>query len=728
MLIRNLTLPLINLPHKHVPLRHRYSVVSKFWNLRASSLSSSSISTQKTPNLIHSPGGTIVFTTVGRQNYGFDVFSVKLPSNLNTSNLSNSDEHRLTDGISLNFNAQFTSHQNQSIVYISERNGLPTVFLTRPDLPKPQELPFAPESLFHDRPIIKNNRLYFISAHEKPDQLFKSWNALYVTDLNNDHNGVTRLTPNSAVDFSPAVSLSGNYIAVASYGSRPWDGEFQDLYTDIVVFKESESDKRVVICERGGWPSWSGDTTVYFHRKADDGWWSIFQVKLPENMDDFSGFPIAPVRITPPGVHCFTPAAMHNTERIVVATRRRGKDQRHIEIFDVASNTFYPVTELVNPSFHHYNPFVSPDSMYIGYHRFRGESASGQTSIPNIEPVISPENDLHMLRINGSFPSFSPDGDFIAFNAGVSQGLHIVKSDGSKRWTLLPRDRVAFHTSWSPTEKNVIYTTLGPGFAPVDKTVQIARVIFDPSDLKSGLDQIPCEVKMLTGEDSGNNAFSSCSPDGKSIVFRSGRNGHKNLYIIDAVEGEFNGNVRQITEGPWIDTMPSWSPKGDLIAFSSNRHNPGHANPFSIYVVKPDGSDLKRIRLEGTEKLSEDERERIERINHVCFSGDGEWLLFTANLGSLSAEPVSLPRQMQPYGDLYVAKLDGSGLRRLTWNGFENGTPAWYYPGSEQYDVGDRPLMVSHRSALVTKSLSVEQDAGDKLTGQFNDPPWLTIE
>ncbi|QCD92261.1 hypothetical protein DEO72_LG5g323 [Vigna unguiculata] len=41
-----------------------------------------------------------------------------------------------------------------------------------------------------------------------------------------------------------------------------------------------------------------------------------------------------------------------------------------------------------------------------------------------------------------------------------------------------------------------------------------------------------------------------------------------------------------------------------------------------------------------------------ERLNHVCFSGDGEWLLFTANLGGVTAEPIGLPNQFQPYGDL----------------------------------------------------------------------------
>lgn len=499
-------------------------------------------------------------------------------------------------------------------------------------------------------------------------------------------------------------------MAVASYGSRPWGGEFHELNTDIVVFDVSDPSKRVILCERGGWPSWSGDSAIYFHHQADDGWWSIFRVDFPGNPEASTQFPLAPIRLTPPGLHCFTPAATHEGKTIAVATRRRGNKFRHIELFDVESKTFSPVTETLNPNLHHYNPFVSPDSRYLGYHRFRGQSSNGVTKIPHLDPVTSAVNGLRLLRVNGAFPSFSPNSDFIAINHDFEDngGLKILKSDGSKRWNLV-KGRTAFYNSWSPTERHVIYTSLGPIFESVKATVQIARITFDPSDLNGDREDIPCDVKILTREDTGNNAFPSCSPDGKWIVFRSGRSGHKNLYIVDAVNGEFDGGVRQLTDGPWIDTMPSWSPNGDLIAFSSNRHNPDDATTFGIYVVKPDGSGLKRIYVAGPEGSDDVDR---ERLNHVCFSKDGEWLLFTANLGGVTAEPVSWPNQFQPYGDLFVARLDGSGLRRLTWNGFENGTPAW--SSGVDLDMGRLSLG--------------DNEVGDELRGQFDEPLWITCD
>ncbi|XP_077235345.1 tolB protein-like protein [Tasmannia lanceolata] len=646
------------------------------------------------------PKGTIAFSTVGRTQYGFDIFSVSLPSILD--GVINWTEHRLTDGKSVNFNGNFID-ENETLAYVSERTGAARIYLNRAKNSHPEKLSAISEALFQDRPVVKNGFMYFVSAREPADKQLKSWSAVYSTRIQEPE--IKRLTPYGIVDYSPALSRSGKFVAVASYGSRPWTGDFHELDTDIVIFRSEDPNTRMMLRKRGGWPTWSGDSIVFFHRKAEDGWWSIFRADLTENLEN-SGGSVEPRRITPPGLHAFTPAASHDGNRIAVATRRPGTKFRHVEIFDLKSESFYKVTETLNPNFHHYNPFFSPESGFLGYHRFRGDSVISELTIPHLDPVESPIKELRMLRLNGNFPTFSPDGKLIAFNRDFDtcHGVRIVKSDGSKRWTVV-KDRTAFYTAWSPTEKGVIYTSVGPIFESAHSTVQIARISFNPADLDDR-EEIPADVKILTKEDTANNAFPSCSPDGKYLVFRSGRNGHKNLYIIDAVNGEFNGGIRQLTVGPWIDTMPSWSPDGKLIAFSSNRHNPDNVVAFSIYLIRPDGTGLRRVHVAGPEGSADVDR---ERINHVCFSPDSTWLLFAANLGGVSAEPVSLPNQFQPYGDLFVARLDGSELQRLTWNAYENGTPAWH--SAEEVDFG---------------SLSLE--TGEKLTGRFDEPLWISCD
>jgi Tol biopolymer transport system component len=162
-------------------------------------------------------------------------------------------------------------------------------------------------------------------------------------------------------------------------------------------------------------------------------------------------------------------------------------------------------------------------------------------------------------------------------------------------------------------------------------------------------------LKALTRE-AGNNGFPAFSPDGKRLVFRSGRGGAKNLYVMNR-DGT---GLRRLTRGHWTDTMCDWSPRGDWIVFASDR-----GGDFEAWLIRPDGSGLRKLVGGGG------------RNNHPHFSPDGRWVVFTSERAGYSAEEVSLPRQPQPYGELFVVRTDGTGLSRLTHNGFEEGTPAW---------------------------------------------------
>lgn len=665
------------------------------------------------------PAGTIVFASVGVTNFGFDVFSATVPAATSVEagvSAEDLDERRHTDGISVNFNAQFADDAGDAVAFVSERTGAASLFLSRPGS-EPDPLPAAEGSLFHDRPTVRGGRVYFVSAHEKPDRPFRSWAAVYAAELGagrerNPEPQPQRLTPRGVVDMSPAVSASGDLLAVASYGDRPWAFDFRALETEVAVFRASDPSRRAVVAARGGWPAWHGDAALFFHRAADDGWWSVFRVGVsPDTLQ-----PTGPERrVTPPGLHCFTPAApaRGGGRWIAVATRRKGRAQRHVELFDLETQRFSPLTELLSPGLHHYNPFFTPSGGRVGYHRFRGAGAPGGDSlVPHLQPVRSPVRSIRMLRVHGTFPSFSPDAAHIAVNGDFfsTPGVRVLRSDGSRRWTV-SKEPDLFYTTWSPTERGVVFTSKGPIFETPKATVRIARVEFDPADLTDdgrGEGEVRATVRPLTRPEAGNDAFPAVSPCGRWLVFRSGRTGHKNLYVVDTARGE-EGGVRRLTEGEWIDTMPSWSPDGSLIAFSSNRHDPANPAVFSIYLVRPDGSGLRRVYVAGAEGSAEADK---ERINHVCFSPDSQWLLFTANLGSVVAEPISGPNQFQPYGDLYVCRLDGSDLRRLTCNAYENGTPVWG-PAS---------------AGLGLESLSMGPPAGEDALGQFDEPLWLTCD
>ncbi|PON50369.1 Tricorn protease [Trema orientale] len=328
----------------------------------------------------------------------------------------------------------FTSSQ---LVYVTERDGgLPNLYYDV--IFSDSETPVAPNAR-------RRGYLVYVSTHDNTGEPRTSWAAVYSTEL---RTGMTqRLTPYGVADFGPAVSPSGTWMAVASYGAKGWDGETEDL--------------------------------------RDDQWWSIYKAILPSNGRIFSVDSVLIERVTPPGLHAFTPATSPGNKKfIVVATRRPSSGFRHTELFDLVKNEFKELTRLVSPQTHHLNPFISPDSTRVG--------------------------------VDGAYPSFSPGNALIAYVE--FPGIYVTNLDGSNRRKVYNGN--AFSTAWDPARKGVIYTSAGPSFAPASSDVDIISInIEDP-------DQVI--VKRLT-TNGKNNAFPSPSPDGKRVVFRSGQTGYKNL-------------------------------------------------------------------------------------------------------------------------------------------------------------------------------------------------------
>lgn len=167
----------------------------------------------------------------------------------------------------------------------------------------------------------------------------------------------------------------------------------------------------------------------------------------------------------------------------------------------------------------------------------------------------------------------SPDGSMIAYvdSGDDSASLNVMKLDGSQKRMVWNRGK-AFGTNWDPTGKGTVYVSEGRPFASLKTDVRILAINnADTADLDA--DETSSSYEYLTKEGTKNNAFPSPSPDGKYVVFRSSRSGNKNLYIMDAVDGE-EKYLRRLTEGRWRDTMPAWSPDNEWIAFSSNRVHP----------------------------------------------------------------------------------------------------------------------------------------------------------
>jgi probable HAF family extracellular repeat protein len=123
------------------------------------------------------------------------------------------------------------------------------------------------------------------------------------------------------------------------------------------------------------------------------------------------------------------------------------------------------------------------------------------------------------------------------------------------------------------------------------------------------------------------------SPDGTKIAFRSERDGVGQVYVMNA---DGTGQTRLTTSGA-VDEQPSWSPDGSKIAFTSWRD--GHAQ---IYVMNADGTNQTRL----TNNPAIDYQPN--------WSPDGTHILFTSYR---SAKP-----------DIWVMNADGSNQYDLITN------------------------------------------------------------
>ena len=140
------------------------------------------------------------------------------------------------------------------------------------------------------------------------------------------------------------------------------------------------------------------------------------------------------------------------------------------------------------------------------------------------------------------------------------------------------------------------------------------------------------------------------------IAFTSGRDGNAEIYVMDA-DGK---NQRRLTHHPADDSLPSWSPDGQKIAFSSYR-NGGN---IQIFVMGSDGQNPIRL----TDGVWDDNPD---------WSPDGQKIAFTSHKdeGLAGAEAWNV--------EIYVMDSDGKNRKRLTdiiGNNFE---PSWS-PGSQR--------------------------------------------
>lgn len=306
-------------------------------------------------------------------------------------------------------------------------------------------------------------------------------------------------------------------------------------------------------------------------------------------------------------------------------------------------------------------------------------------------------------------PSLSPDGKTIAyFHSGI-RGVELKLADavtGVDRGSLASPglssqfDALSFlysAGSWSPDGKKLAFVSYADGDNEID-IVDIASKRIE---------------RRIRPERVGAVSTVSWSPDGARLVFSGMTGGISDLYLFELS----SGLTRRLTNDPYADLQPAWSPDGSTIAFITDRDAPQPEG------VDP-GSDFRalshaplRLALVEANSGKVEVLPAIAGAKHVSpqFTPDGRSLLFISDRGGFS----DLYRMEIGTGALFQVTRAATGI-----SGIAEMSPAL----SVSRETGVAAFSVFEEGGLMIATLGGGETAGERVaTGLASVPTSAAI-
>lgn len=320
--------------------------------------------------------------------------------------------------------------------------------------------------------------------------------------------------------------------------------------------------------------------------------WDNLAVEVPSSARDttLDSLQDAPIGVNDPNEGDAQPASPLGVladSKIAFASWRHAGSNKSItggEIYVMnADGTGLKRLTFTDPAQQEVSPAISPDGKYVLF---------------NTADTADVENwDLYLVETQGSaprrlthttaceyWPSWSPDGTKIVFartssclSGGNSDVWMLDLKTGTERNLTSNPGRDDWGGVWSPDGRRIVFSSnkvlhmmesSGRGIRPVNSDGG-STPGWDPDwcpggylvftratgiwslDLKTGKTRQLTTNSAEYGDDSA-----SCSPDGKKVVFESFRDGHWQLYMMNA-DGSDEVNVTRTSSG---EHHPDWQP------------------------------------------------------------------------------------------------------------------------------------------------------------------------
>lgn len=393
------------------------------------------------------------------------------------------------------------------------------------------------------------------------------------------------VTNNPAFDADPNFSPDGKQIVFAS---------LRDGNAELYLMNADGSDVRR-LTNHPAWdshPVFSPDgTTIAFpsDRESEDS--DVYLMK-----SDGSG---AVKRLTDwksseyVGPGCWSP---DGTKIIFISDRYGGDD-----IFVINAEVFRPQLVLADEKSNLQFPSYSPDGKEIAY-QAEIEDKRGELRVFDVE---SKQTRIVLKTENADIaPGLSPNGEWIAFQnrIGTNTEICLIKTDGSGFMNLTNNAARDVSPAFSPDGTQIVFSSNRDGNFGA---FQLYMMNLDGTDQR----QIYYNKRMSLSP--------AWSPDGRQIIFSNdkedGATGNFEIFIIEPGIAE---SEKRLTFRRRSDAQPVFSPDGKHIAFASDTD--GNAE---IYLMNADGANLLRLTRNTAEDITPQ------------FSKDGERIIFSSNRG-----------------------------------------------------------------------------------------------